>query len=149
MIVRPKRDDDEKLTEFLIDAFKGRNVTIYCDELAVMAERYPESMSILKEIALTGREKNVSLWNATQRPRGIPKIFFTEAEVFFIFRLQDNDDREHVAGYIGAEVKDKIPRFQFWYYRGEEESPRLMSLDLGTGQILSVQESIGKEGSYA
>jgi len=145
MIVRPKRDDDETLSEFLIDAFKKRNVTIYCDELAVMAERYPESMSILKEIALTGREKNVSLWNATQRPRGIPKIFFTEAEVFFIFRLQDNDDRDHVAGYTGEEVKDKIPRFQFWYYRGEDENPRLMTLDLGDNQIYPVQETINRE----
>jgi len=140
MVVRPKREDDEKLSDFLIDAFRGRNVTIYCDELAVMAERYPESLSVLKEIALTGREKFVSLWNATQRPRGIPKIFFTEAEAFFIFRMQDADDRDHVGGYTGAEVKTKIPRFQFWYYRGEEEAPRLMTLDLSTKNIFSVQE---------
>jgi len=148
MLVRPKRDDDEKLSDFLIAAFRDRNVTIYCDELAVMAERYPESLSVMKEIALTGREKNVSLWNATQRPRGIPRIFFTEAEVFFIFRMNDSDDRDHVAGYTGPEVKQRIPRHQFYYYRGEEDAPRLMTLDLGRRNVYPIQETIKEGGSY-
>lgn len=140
-LVRPKRDDDERLADFLITAFRKRNLTIYCDELAVMEERYPESISILREIALTGREKNVALWNATQRPRGIPPLFKTEAEVFFVFRLQDEDDRKHIAGYVGNEVREKIPHHTFWYFRGEEDSPRLMTLDLKSDSIYSIRKS--------
>jgi len=145
MLIRPRRDDDSKLAELLIDAFKKRNITIYTDELAVMEERYPESISVLREIALTGREKNVALWNATQRPRGIPPLFKTEAEVFFVFRLQDEDDRKHIAGYVGNEVKEKIPHHHFWYFRGEEESPRLMTLDIDTDSIYPVYESTYRE----
>ena len=140
MLIRPRRDDDERLADFLIEGFKKKNVTIYCDELAVMEERFPESISMLREIALTGREKHVSLWNATQRPRGIPTLFKTECEVFFNFRLQDDDDRKHMSGYIGSEAREKIPHHTFWYYRGELDAPRLMSLDLETNQIFEVEE---------
>lgn len=146
VILRPRRDDDSRLADFLITAFKKKNVTIYNDELAVMEERYPESMSVLKEIALTGREKRVSLWNATQRPRNVPKIFFTEAEVFFCFTLRSEEDRDHIAGFIGNEVESRIPLHEFWYYRAGDESIRLLRLDLTDNQVKRVQYSPSKKG---
>jgi hypothetical protein len=78
-------------------------------------------------------------------PQGNPSK--TEAEVFFVFRLQDEDDRKHIAGYVGNEVREKIPHHHFWYFRGEEESPRLMTLDMGTESIYPVPDFMGKEVS--
>lgn len=148
LLVRPGRADDERLADFLLTAFKKKDVTIYNDELAVMEERYPATVSILKEIALTGREKRVSLWNATQRPRFIQTLFKTESEVWFTFRLQSEEDRKHVAGYIGNEAESPIPLHQFWYYRTGEESPRLMRLDMQKNRIYAI-ESINTERSLS
>lgn len=139
VVIRPRRGDDSKLALAMIEAIKKRDVTIYIDELAVIEERYPEALSVLKEIALTGRERHVALWSALQRPRGVPRLFFTESEVFFIFNLRNADDRSYIAGYVGDEVKEQIPRHEFWYFRGEEDSPRLMHLDLKKDKVFEVQ----------
>lgn len=147
-VIRPGRNDDEKLSEFLFSCLKHRNNTIYVDELAVMEERFEASTAVLKEIALTGRERKVSLWNAIQRPRGVPRIFFTESEVFFQFNLRSDEDRQYMSGFIGNEVREQIERHNFWYYRGEESAPRLMRLDLESNKIYNVQPII-KERSVA
>jgi hypothetical protein len=141
-VIRPGRNDDDKLAEFLFSALKKKNNTIYVDELAVMEERFPESTQVLREIALTGRERKVSLWNAIQRPRGVPRVFFTETEVYFMFNLRSDEDRQYLTGFIGNEVREQIPRFQFWYYRGEEDTPRLMTLNLKENVIYNLNRQI-------
>lgn len=139
IIVRPKRSDDEKLYDLILKADKMRNVTIYVDELATLADVFPESTALLADIARTGREKRVALWTATQRPRNIPRVFMTETEIFFVFRLRSGDDRIYVKGYAGDEVIDQIPNYQFWYIKDEEENPSLLTLDLEKNKIEKIK----------
>lgn len=139
IIVRPKRNDDEKLYDLILAANKARNVTLYVDELATLADVFPESTALLADIARTGREKRVALWTATQRPRNIPRVFLTETEIFFVFRLRSGDDRMYVKGYAGDEVIDQIPSRQFWYIKDEDESPSLLTLDLGSNKIMKIK----------
>ncbi len=140
-ILRPRPGrDDERLAEFLYTAYKRRNVTIYCDELAVIEESYPETLSVMKVIQVTGRSRHVGIWNATQRPRNFPRTFMTESEVFFMFRLQSAEDRDYMSGFIGNEVEEKLPLYIFWYYRGDDETtPRLCTLDLNDNKIYPVE----------
>ncbi len=139
IIVRPKRTDDEKLYDLILKADKARNVTIYVDELATLTDVFPESTALLADIARTGREKRVALWTATQRPRNIPRVFLTETEIFFVFRLRSGDDRLYVKGYAGDEVIDQIPNKQFWYIKDEEDLPSLLTLDLETKKIMKIK----------
>lgn len=140
---RPTEEDDLRMAAFLQTAYRRKNVTIYCDELAVIDDLYPETLKQLKVIQVTGRSKHVAVWNATQRPRNFPRVFMTESEVFFMFRLQSEEDRDYMAGFVGNEVEEKIPLHDFWYFRGEESAPRLMRLDLEDGNVYpseSIQE---------
>lgn len=140
LFVRPKLGDDEKLFNLINKLYKKKNVTIYIDELATLTDYFPASMMALSNIARTGREKKVSVWTGTQRPRHIPLIFLTESETFFVFSLRAEADRDHVAGYGGDELKERIKPFQFWYVKSGKENPDLLTLDLPTGKIKKIRK---------
>ncbi len=136
IVYRPRRDDDEHLGDLVYRLNKMRDVTIYCDELSTTADMFPYTTSMLADVARTGRERHVSLWNAVQRPRWTPRVFFTEAEVFFLFNLRSGEDRGYMAQFVGPEVIDQIEKFNFWYDRPEMKRPGLMRLDLVRGGII-------------
>lgn len=138
LVVRPKMNDDEKLLELIQVLYKMRNVTIYVDELATLNDTFPLSTAALANVARTGRELKVALWTATQRPRGVPRIFMTESETFFIFNLRAEEDRAYVAGYAGNEVQERIMNREFWYVRTDAERPDLLTLDLDNNRIVEI-----------
>lgn len=135
LIVRPKMDQDAELYELIARLYKMGHVTIYVDEMATISDMFPSSTALLKNVARTGREKRVALWSAVQRPRGVPLVFFTECETFFVFNLRSMDDRQHIRGYIGDEVLDRIPKFKFWHCSTDSDDLSLLSLDLKTESI--------------
>lgn len=137
VIYRPRFGiDDDHLAATLGRVMKGRYATVYCDELATLADMFPVSSAVLQDLARTGRERHVSVWNATQRPRWVPRVFFTEAEVMFVFDIRYEDDRKYMAQFIGAEAIDPIEKFEFWYSHADEAGPpALMRLDMGKNYI--------------
>jgi DNA helicase HerA-like ATPase len=135
IVVRPLGAEDYRLAGLLGELWGMGHVTIACDETATLAEGFPESVAVLGEIARTGRERRVALWSVMQRPRKIPLVFLTETETFFIFSLRSRDDREAVRGYVGDEVLTRLPKYYFWYYRTDEEFPRLLTYNLDRKQI--------------
>lgn len=136
VIYRPRLGDDDHLAYILSLIQRGKYMTIYVDELATLSEMFPVSTTVLQDIVRTGRERHVSVWSATQRPRGIPKVFFTEAEVVFLFDLHWEKDRQHVAEFIGPEAEEEIERYTFWYYTSSDDGhPALMRLDMGHNYI--------------
>jgi hypothetical protein len=141
-IVRPQRGDDNKLRDLLEGVFAQGDLTIYVDELASLADRFPLTLETLEDIARTGRERRVSLWNAVQRPRGTPKIFMTETETFFIYNLRAEADRQHMAGFVGEKVAEaRLPEHEFLYCRADANSiPLRMKLNIRTGDIIRLGE---------
>lgn len=135
LIVRPKMDQDAELYELIARLYKMGHVTIYVDEMATLSEMFPHSTALLKNVARTGREKRVALWSAVQRPRGVPLVFFTECETFFVFNLRSMDDRQHIRGYIGDEVLNRIPKYKFWHCSTDSDDLSLLSLDLNNQSI--------------
>jgi energy-coupling factor transporter ATP-binding protein EcfA2 len=140
MIYRPNSDDDKHMADLLREAFKRGNTRIYVDELATTARFFPESADMLEDIARTGRERYISLWCATQRPRHVPVSLFTESEIWFVFLLRDPRDRRHVSGYVGDEIEGQMPLYHFWYVRPGMERPKLMTLDLDQNRLMEVSK---------
>ena len=134
-IVRPRLQDDEKLFDLLHKTFKLGNVTIYCDEMATLSDMFKWTTIKLEDIARTGRERKVSLWSVMQRPRGTPRVFLTETDVFFVFNLRSGEDRDYIRDYVGNEVEERIPKYKFWYIRPEESTPSLLTLNLDKNRI--------------
>lgn len=135
IIYRPGREDDYEMADMLDDLFRLKNVTIFCDELSTLAERYKETTGVLADIARTGRERHVAVWTALQRPRWVPRVFFTEAEGVFMFNLRSGEDRAYMSQFVGPEVLDPIEKFTFWYSHADEETPELMRYNMSKNYI--------------
>jgi hypothetical protein len=135
LVIRPGQNDDERLAGFLLRLMRAGSVTIYCDEAATTSDIFPETVAALTEISRTGRENHVALWCTMQRPRRVPLTMLTETESFFVFSVRSKDDRDYIRGYTGDEVNKKLPRFVFWYFRTDEDSPALMTLNLEKNQV--------------
>jgi hypothetical protein len=142
LVIRPGGKDDERLAGFLARLMKEGSVTIYCDEAATTSDVFPETTATLIEIARTGRERHVALWCTMQRPRRVPLTMLTETETFFVFSVRSKDDRDYIKGYTGDEVSDRLPRFQFWYYRTEDDRPALMTLNLAKNQVEEITKEV-------
>lgn len=142
VIYRPRWEDDFDLSRLIARLNKMRDVTIYVDELSTITEQFPETIGMLADVVRTGRERRVAVWSAMQRPRWIPRIFLSEAEVFFQFFLNAMEDKAYMAQYIGREVLEDIEFHDFWYRRPGEKFPSLLRLDLKRDIILPIQRAV-------
>lgn len=97
-------------------AYKRRHTVVFVDELAQVMPNPHDILPNWQNIMQRGRELNVGIFNCTQRPRGVPKMTFTESEHTFCFRLKLDDDRKHVAEYMGKEIVDhRLKGHEFFY----------------------------------
>lgn len=137
---RPMRGlgGDIIMRDLVGDALKAKNVIIYVDELATVSDYFPLTRDMLQEVARVGRSRNVSIWTATQRPRWVPKTFFTESRVMLMFSLMSKDDRDHMAGFLTEDARQQINLHNFWYHRAGMLQPALLKLDLHKRRILEV-----------
>lgn len=79
-----------------------------------------------------GRELEIGVWSATQRPARIPLVILTESEHDFIFRLRNPADRKRMAEYTDPAILTRNPdNHAFWYFRdGEKGGPTMKIADL-------------------
>lgn len=65
-----------------------------------------------------GRERGISTLVATQRPHRIPLVTLSEAEHYYIFRLNLLKDRQRVEEITGISALDQtdLKEFEFFYY---------------------------------
>lgn len=90
--------------EVIYNVWKHGDTILYADEATLLTP----PRSVLPELGRairTGRERNVAVWIGSQRPKDIPSVVFTEAEHFFLFRLQWDADREKVASFTSPHVE--------------------------------------------
>lgn len=73
-----------------------QNIGLYIDEVSDISRNAQDAPPYVSGIARRGRERHVTLWSTTQRPKGVPMILFTEAAHFFVFRLRLEADRKRI-----------------------------------------------------
>lgn len=99
-------------------AYHAGNITIYIDEIYGVVPPGSKPDVWLTAAYTRGREKNVAVWGASQRPVWVPLISLSEADWFFVFRLQLPEDRARMAGIIDETILKPIrdPHGFFYYY---------------------------------
>lgn len=99
------------------------NMRLWIDELMLFtegAQRYP---AFLKAILVSGRSRRATVIMCTQRPMGIPALCIANSQHFFVFSMNNDQDRKKLADVTGCRKFLEAPsRFAFWYYR-EGDSP--------------------------
>jgi energy-coupling factor transporter ATP-binding protein EcfA2 len=110
-IIRMPYDVDDDVAywgEVIKAAYDDGNRVIYNDEVVALI-RGPQNLPRdLRWAITTGRERNVAVWNSTQRPKAIPSQIFTETEHFFTFALAFKADREKVLEYTDEGLEEQI-----------------------------------------
>jgi hypothetical protein len=88
-----------------------------------------------------GREADVEVWSASQRPKDIPQIAMSEAEHVYAFYLKMPQDRQKLESFAGVEAErvHALRKRQFIYapQEGESEGPFQLALRGKTGPALA------------
>ena len=110
--------DQEHYNELMKWIYRRENTTLWIDELmevAPSAMKYPE---YLKALYTRGRSKNVSVWSLTQRTMDIPTIVLANSTHFFVFNLNQPQDRKKLADATGIlEFYEQPGKYTFWYHK--------------------------------
>lgn len=123
LVYRPSLDMLDDMAEpFFNWAFDEGDLIVYVDEVQRVTTPHKIGRGYASCIQL-GRERNVSVWSATQRPANIPQIIATESEHHFIFRLRHPNDRKKMGEFTDPQVTEKNPEGNgFWYYNDHTQA---------------------------
>lgn len=125
IIYVPRFDDQtieqyDRLCEYV---YNEGDTRLWIDELMLFTEsavRYPK---FLKAILVSGRSRNATVCVCTQRPMGIPAICIANCQHFFVFNLNNEQDRKKMSDVVGCrKFMERLPKHAFWYYR-EGDNP--------------------------
>ncbi len=111
LILRPAEDELPDIGTLLL-AFT--DIQIYIDELFFIFptnKREPHWSALWSR----GRELQIGVWAAVQRPSFIPLLTMTEADHVFTFRLQGRSDRQRIAELVGIEDLPRLKDHSFLY----------------------------------
>lgn len=108
-IIRVPPDGPEALlwNETINEIWQDGRRLIYVDETTLITPARVVLPALGKAIR-TGRELGIGVWCASQRPKEIPSVIFTEAEHFFTFQLTFQADRRKVREFTSDDYGDAI-----------------------------------------
>ena len=104
--------------------YEEGNTRLWIDELMLFTESAMKIHTFLKAILVSGRARNSTVMMCTQRPLGIPALCIANSQHFFIFRMNNDQDRKKIADVAGCRKFLEPPsKYAFWYYReGDDPS---------------------------
>lgn len=119
---------DEQEPEFYNElakyVYQEGNTRLWIDELMLFTDgTFTTKIPFLKAIYVSGRSRNSTILACTQRPLGIPAISIANSQHFFIFRMNNEQDRKKIADVSGCDkFLEPPPKYVFWYYREGDET---------------------------
>lgn len=106
-----------------------RNTTVFVDEAMSISPNPSVIPEYYKACLTRGRELNVGVWSASQRPSGISQLIISESNHIFAFDLNMPQDRKKLAEVTGAiEFLEKPGIYKFWYYNVRQDKAILAKL---------------------
>lgn len=114
---------EEHYNELAKYIYTEGDMRLWIDELMLFtnsAQSYPD---FLKAILVSGRSRRATVLMCTQRPMGIPAVCIANSQHFFVFSMNNDQDRKKMADVTGCKKFLQVPpKYAFWYYR-EGDNP--------------------------
>jgi energy-coupling factor transporter ATP-binding protein EcfA2 len=115
--------------------YQRENTTLWVDEMMEVspsAHKYPE---YIKALYTRGRSKDVGVWACAQRTLDIPAIILANTTHFFVFDLNQPQDRKKMADSTGVpefQIKPSTVggKYSFWYFNYKMDKPQIAKLQL-------------------
>ena len=111
-------EQTEDLFNMFFDwVFLRENTIVWIDEIMGLATSHRIPRALLR-CYTQGRSKNVGLWACSQRPAGIPAIILSNSDYYFIFNMNNINDRKRIYDMTGCVEMLELPKgHNFWYYK--------------------------------
>ena len=115
-IMHPLPHETEEVESFLWACWEKGNIGIYIDEGYMI----PNGKA-LRALLTQGRSKHIPMIILSQRPVEIDRFAISEADYYFIFRLNDKLDRQSVGRFVDPQLmryadKRLLPEFHSAWY---------------------------------
>lgn len=116
----------DTVLQFIYDFIEGCVVAV--DEAYTIHTSTSQIPKGYFSIITRGRSKNITLISCMQRPKHISRFLLSETDEFFIFALNDIEDRQRVYDIIAYdEIIEIIPRkYSFFWYSFDTDRLYLM-----------------------
>lgn len=93
---------------------------LYIDELYAVFPSPAKMLPAWRSLWTRGREAGIGIWAGVQRPVSIPLVTLSEAEHYFVFRLNLREDRDRMSAVCGVTIP-LLPRYAFRYAAPSED----------------------------
>jgi hypothetical protein len=114
-VVRPDPTEKEEVETFLTAIWRKERVGVYVDEGYMI---HKNSVG-LERLLTQGRSKQCPIIMLTQRPVGVSRFAFSEADFIQCFQLTDNRDKKTVNEYASYLPLDTDLPERFWSWWGD------------------------------
>lgn len=114
--------NDPNVDPLLWSIWERENTGIFIDESYML----PDSGEAMNAILTQGRSKCIPIIALTQRPVFVPRFFFSEADFFQTFWLNDARDRKTVTSFQPESVDERLPPFHSYYYDVNKDALNVM-----------------------
>lgn len=121
-IVRPLPGDDHLVSNFLMQLWAQENVGIYIDEGYMV----PKLDRWFRACLTQGRSKRIEMMILSQRPKWMDTFNFTEASFIALFNINFEEDRKHVAAYLGGTRPSLLPKYHCLWYDVDRQKSAIM-----------------------
>jgi DNA helicase HerA-like ATPase len=105
---------EKLLNDFFKIIYLTKNRIVWIDEIYAISPHSNTIIPYLQAIVTRGRERNIGIIALTQRPAFIPSFFMSEAEHYFVFKLQLEQDRKRIQQYIGNVNFQSLNPYEFF-----------------------------------
>lgn len=115
-VARPMHTQSQEMEDYLYAIWQYENVGLYVDEGVMLSKN-----AALDTILIQGRSKRIPVIVLSQRPVGISRFAFSEAQFIVVFPSHDKREQKIVSEFAPLfQEKDSgdelIPTYHSWYY---------------------------------
>jgi hypothetical protein len=103
-LVSPRPGDDERVEAFLWRIWERENIGLYIDEAPLMP-----TGDAFTAVLQQGRSKRLPVIACTQRPVGVARGLFSEANFVCVYAVIDKRDYKLIEGFVPAEMGEPVP----------------------------------------
>lgn len=118
----PDDNEGEYWETHLKAVYNLGGLLVYIDELYGVGP--PGGSGALRALYTRGRELEIGVWSATQRPALIPLVALSEADWLFLFQLRMAEDKDRMIKLIGPDAGRKLTDHQFLVFHDTLDKPR-------------------------
>jgi hypothetical protein len=120
-LVAPRPGDDDQVEAFLWRIWEAENIGLYVDEAPLMPDG-----SAFQACIQQGRSKAIPIIACTQRPVGVARGLFSEANFVCVYAVTDKRDYKLIEGFVPAELGEPLP----WHHWRWWDRSRRVILDM-------------------